>query len=321
MFSEDKVLKALKAYIEPQERVLLAVSGGADSMALAMGTAILQQQDYLTACVCHVEHGIRGQEALEDAELVKKFCSRQHLEYYCEHVDVPAYCEQQGMSLEEGARKLRYEALYRVARQRGIKVLLTAHQKEDQAETVLLRLLRGAGTEGLGAMEPIGAYGDLKLVRPFLQLSRADLEAFCVEYKLTFAEDSTNQDLNYTRNRVRLELLPYLEQSFNPNIKSALVRLAELLREDNACLDKQVDSYFQGNSYSAKELRALPKAIRTRLYRRVYFTSGGAELSYERTEAIDKMLLANIGNKEVQLPGGQMVRLTKGRLEFLNNIK
>ena len=201
-----KVYNALKEYISQGESLLLAVSGGADSMALADGVLELVNEGYCSAYVLHVEHGLRGEEALADAELVRRFCEEKGLAFTCVHVDVNAYAQGNKFSTEEAARKLRYAALEEKAQELNADFILTAHHSDDQAETVLLKLLRGAGTEGLSGMQVRSG----KILRPLLHLTREHLENYCALQNINYCYDSSNDDLHYTRNKIRRELLPIL---------------------------------------------------------------------------------------------------------------
>lgn len=303
-----RLQQELKQHLQQGSGYVLAVSGGADSLALAHVAAGMK--DLYSFTVCHVEHGIRGQEALADAALVQDFCQSVQLPFFCCHVDVPHEAQKCGMSLEEAARKLRYAALNNLMEQLQAKAILTAHHRDDQAETVLLKLLRGAGLEGLGAMQ----LEHDKIIRPWLGVSRAELEEYCHMNNLVYCCDSTNNDARYTRNRVRLELLPYLKRAFNPNIVESLARTANLLQEDADCLEHLTEQYYQEAVVSrshdriiirAEVLLKLPAALRKRILRRAFFALGGKELSYERTEALELLCLRGTGGKLLQLPQGR----------------
>lgn len=288
-------------------RHVLAVSGGADSLALADAAAELMQQGRCSLLVCHVEHGIRGQESLDDAALTENFCRARKLPFVCVRADVPQAAAAEGLSLEDAARKLRYKALYETASGFGADYVVTAHHRDDQAETVLLKLLRGAGPDGLSAMRT----REGRLLRPLLGFTRGELEEYCRLRGIEFCLDSTNDDLSYTRNRIRRLLLPFLEKNFNPSVRETLVRTAALLRRDSDCLEQLAEEEYrgcaqaipEGLAFEAGRLRRLPAALRTRIIRKAYFSLGGQELSHERTEAVEDMLIRGSGNKTVQLPG------------------
>lgn len=308
-----KLREELKRGLQLDKKYVLAVSGGADSMALADAAADVFGEAKSQLLVCHVEHGIRGAEALADAEAVRQFCAARGLSYICRHVDAVGYAEKDGLSLEEAARKLRYGELAKLQQSFGAVGVVTAHQADDQAETILWKLLRGAGTDGLSGMQQQSEQEGLTVIRPLLYLTRADIEAYCKERQLQYCQDSTNDDLAYTRNRIRRELLPYLEEHFNPAIKDALVREAQLLAEDQQCLEALAEQYLQdksfceefaeGYSLNAAKLIGLPTALRKRILRKLYFCLGGKELSYERTLALENLCLQGTGGKIIQLPG------------------
>jgi len=310
------VCQEIKKYMPLNQRYLLAVSGGADSLTLADAALLVFDKEKANLKVCHVEHGIRGQEALEDAKVVEEYCRKHELGFVCRHVDVPQYAAKNSCSLEEAARKLRYLCLLEEAEGFNAEIIVTAHQADDQAETVLWKLLRGAGADGLCGMQTIGTIGNKRLLRPFLELKRKVLEDYCRIRNLQYCEDSTNFDSSYTRNRIRRNLLPFLEREFNPSIKDVLVREARLLLEDQNCLQQLVEKYLQDTSFcgiveaentiwlNAKRLGELPTALRKRILREAFFRIGGKELSYERTLAVEGLCLSGIGGKLIQLTDG-----------------
>lgn len=302
-----RLQKELKKYLQRGKSYVVAVSGGADSLALAHAASTLN--GFGTFTVCHVEHGIRGNEALLDAEFVENFCKEHNMTFYCCHVDALLEAKTKGMTLEEAARNLRYAALRNLADKIAADAILTAHHKDDQAETVLLKLLRGAGLDGLGAME----FEHEDIIRPWLKISRSELEEYCRLNNLEYHNDSTNSDMNYTRNRVRLELLPYLKKTFNPNIADTLARTASLLQEDAECLEQMMLQAYgkivvnESNDTVALhvyKLLELPAALRKRVLRQGYFALGGKELSFERTEALELLCQRGTGGKLLQLPEG-----------------
>ena len=303
-----KLKKVLRAQLAPDALYLLAVSGGADSLALAHACAALQGEGYGAYCVCHVEHGLRGAEALRDMQLVQDFCQKFGLPCYVEHVDVKKLAVDGHLSTEDAARRLRYAALRRVAKKVQAQALVTAHHEGDQAETLLLKLLRGAGLDGLSAMRP--RQGDI--LRPLLSVPRAELEAYCEAEHLAYCHDSTNDDTAYTRNSVRKELLPLLARRYNAEIMPTLARTATLLAEDadfiadaaNACYERLARGDGEKVSFALAALIAEPAALRRRVLRHAYFELGGTELSYERSRALEEMCERRSGGKVIQLSSG-----------------
>lgn len=319
-----KLRKTIKNLLRPEAHYLLAVSGGADSLALAHACAALATQGWGSYSVCHVEHGLRGEEALRDMQAVQRACKAWGLPCFTEHVQAAAYAAQYHLSTEDAARRLRYAALRRVAAQQGAAAIVTAHHEGDQAETLLLRLLRGAGLQGLAGMR--AQQGDI--IRPLLALPKSLLEEYCRAEGIAVCYDSTNADTAYTRNRVRLELVPYLERSFNPAVVPTLARTAALLAQDAECLEqlagevyaKLARSQADGITLPVTQLTALHSAVRLRLLRRAYFELGGEELSYERTQAIESLLLRRSGGKVIQLPQGINVVYKNKQLIFVKII-
>lgn len=302
-----RLQKLLKSQLAQDEHYLLAVSGGADSLALAHCCAQLAAAGWGMYSVCHVEHGLRGAEALQDMQLVERFCEEQKLPCFVEHVDVRNLVQEEQLSTEDAARRLRYAALRRIAVKIDAAAIVTAHHEGDQAETVLLRLLRGAGLDGLSAMRP--RQGDI--LRPLLTLPRAFLEQYCRANNLAYCHDSTNDDTAYTRNSIRKELLPLLRERYNAEIIQTLARTATLLADDADLLTSLTDSAYSRLAkretdvltIALKPLLEEPRSIRLRVLRRAYFELGGAELSLERSRALAEACERGSGGKLIQLPG------------------
>lgn len=319
---QNKVMQALTKYLPQGSRVLLAVSGGADSMALAMGAVQLMGSGYIQAAALHVEHGLRGDEALRDAHLVQDFCTAHKLPCNCRHVDVTGYAKLNGLSIENAARKLRYAALQEEAEQLKMNYIATAHHADDQAETVLLKLLRGASAAGLSAMSVINC----NIIRPFLELTRADLVSYCDELGVKYCHDSSNDDAAYTRNRVRKELLPYLEQGFNPAVRQTLIHTAAMLGEDEAYFNELVQGELERRMQQcdaavqlvAAGWAAMPVPVRKRLLRACYFMAGGSELSYSQTNSIDIMCLKGRSGKRLCLNGRIIAAYAYDKLQFIS---
>ena len=317
------VLQTVKENLPPAAKYLVACSGGADSLALTDALALLK----IKMAVCHVEHGLRGQESLRDAAFVKDFCQKRNLPYFVQKLNVPAYCQANGLSLEEGARTLRYQALEACAREQGAACILTAHQKDDQAETVLLHLLRGAGTAGLSGMEPVRCLaGGLILGRPLLSLSGADLRNYCRQRHLSWCEDSTNSDEAYTRNRIRKSLLPALKREFNPEIVEALSRMAACLRQDETYLGQQTEGASrrclsvspEGGVICKLNLwYQLPPALQSRVLQRQWQqVSGQSALSYVLMQSLQALCQQKHSGKKLLLPGGREAVYAYGELRM-----
>jgi tRNA(Ile)-lysidine synthase len=258
--------------------VIAAVSGGSDSVALLVLLNELHLRGELVLdAVAHVHHGIRGHAADEDEAYCRELAARLDRPFVCAHVDVPALARRRRQSIEVAGREARRAFFDSVRRDRGAEVVATAHTQDDQAETVLLRLIRGSGVRGLGGIAPASAH----LVRPLLACNRGELRAELVARGQAWREDATNAELSNPRNRVRLELLPYLEQHFNPSVRAGLARLADFARADEAALDRQAAAaalhLLQIDESGVARLNAsgvlsLPEAVSGRIVQRVLET-------------------------------------------------
>ena len=253
------------------DSLVIACSGGPDSMALVDILCRLQDKHDLKLYIAHAEHGIRQESSLEDAEYVKNYCIKYHLPFYLEHLKVPDFAKRQKMSMEMAARILRYRFLRRVKNNTGSAKIVTAHHLNDQAETFLQHLIRGAGSEGLGGMRVVN--GDI--IRPFLCLYRQEIETYCNEYDLQPRLDETNMSLDYERNKIRLKLLPYLEK-YNINIVKSICNSAKIIAEQNDYINFSAQKVYNNSckqisgekiSLDVQPVKSEHIAVRTALYR------------------------------------------------------
>jgi tRNA(Ile)-lysidine synthase len=284
--------------IRPGERVVVAVSGGPDSLALLHALVILAPELSCGLHVAHLDHGLRGAAGADDAAFVAAQAARLGLECTLGRAQVAERAERERLSVEDAARRERFAFLRRVAAERGAAKIALGHTRDDQAETFLLRLVRGAGTLGLGAMAPARADG---VIRPLLGLSRAQVEEFCRAAGLEPRRDPTNRDPAFLRNRIRAELLPLLE-TYNPRIREVLSRIAEDLRFDEEFLGataREARAAHVGPADGGRELdlEGLPEALRRRLLRLAAQSLGGDAFHRHVAE------LLGDGDAAVMLPG------------------
>jgi tRNA(Ile)-lysidine synthase len=224
-----------------KERVLIAVSGGVDSMALLDIMARLGPTMKLELAVAHFDHGLRGEESQADAAFVVEQAKLRGLKSYVGRGDVKRLSALQNLSIEESARKARYQFLTRVAKKHDYTIVLTAHNANDNAETLLINMMRGSGVSGLAAIPPLRPLTEGVIVaRPLLGIERCEIEGYAEEVELQWREDSSNKSMKFTRNRVRQELLPLLEQ-YNPGIVGTLNSTAEIMRGLEQYLSHAVD--------------------------------------------------------------------------------
>jgi len=305
-----KVQQAFASLLLPGEPLLAGVSGGPDSVALL---------DLLVAGgwrphVCHLNHQLRGAESGADAEFVRQLANSYGLLCTIEHRDVAAFAAEQKLSLEEAARRARIGFFTDVAARAGANKLALAHTADDQVETFLLRLLRGAGVPGLVGIWPERKLGPLRLVRPLLKVRRLEVLEYLADKHLSYRTDSSNFDPRFTRNRIRHELLPALERDFNPAICDVLLRTAEILRDEDFYLLKHVAETFylrasRDDALQAAKLAEYPAAVQRRLVR--FWLGGedesGPRFAFDHVEAVRELAASKSPSAEVDLPGGLVV--------------
>lgn len=320
------------------ETIVVGVSGGADSTALLLALDELKSASklFVNICVAHLDHKLRTTSA-RDAKWVAELSEKLGYECVVGRSKVAELARENNDNLEQAARQARYAFLERTAKRKSAKYVLTAHTMDDQAETVLLRLMRGSAGAGLGGMEamrPLGTSG-IELVRPLLWARRNDTEHYCRLRKITFVTDEMNNDTGLARVRVRRQLLP-LMQSFNNRIVEAISRTAAQLREDRAVLANDSNDLLHEASLPRKatgkhavdetktpalDVKVLvdePPALRRRALRQWIAAARGSARRLEMVHllAVEKLLQPSAGGKTVELPGGGRVRRVRNRLEF-----
>jgi len=305
------------------ERVLVAASGGADSTALLLALHELADTLRIRLAMAHLHHGIRGKEADGDAAFVRTLARRLHIPLIEGRADVPALARRKKISLEMAAREARYKFLVRAARQAGASVVATAHSADDQVETVLLRLARGAGLRGLAGIPSSTVLHGLRLVRPMLTVSRPEIIAYLEARGAEWREDSTNREVLHLRNRVRHKVLPLLEQELNPDIRAAIQRTALLLRDDEAWLDSMARSLYADVRVSGtlpgldvRLLRTVPAAAcrRTILLWLTEIGVPSERLEFSLVERVHALILGAGPRSKIEIPGGRSVLLRQDRL-------
>jgi tRNA(Ile)-lysidine synthase len=326
------VIDRVRAYITRHhllhagDRVAVAVSGGADSVALLRILLELGSDLGLVLSVAHFHHGIRGPEADADQEFVRELAGKFDLEFHLGSGDAPAHAQSEKSSLESAARELRLGWFAQLVSQGRADKIATAHTLDDQAETVLMRLMRGAGTRGLAGIFP--DHKDKHLVRPLLETTRREVEDYLRGIGQPWREDSTNRDLIHTRNRVRHQLLPILERDFNPAIRQTLADLAEMARAESEYWSLEVASVLprllrpgepsrSGRSTSGAAARTLaldlavlhglPLALRRQVLHAIGEKMGVA-LDFNQIVQLSELAESGAGGKRLVLPGLTVVR-------------
>ena len=316
-----RVKKTLKKYnmLTQGEKVVLGVSGGADSIAMLY--ALNELIDYgLELIVAHLNHGIREEEAKRDSDFVKETAKSLGLTFVYGEVDTLKFKEESALSLEDAARTLRYKFFNQVLNKHYATKIATAHTMDDQAETVLMRLLRGSGSKGLSGIPPVSN----SIVRPLIDTSRSEVEEYLRSKKVEWVEDTTNESKEFLRNRVRHDLLVELE-SYNPQIKETLSRTADILRAEEEFISKEALKHF-GDIFSPnkseligdlKHYRNIDKSLRFSLLRLAIekITGSLKNISSIHIVSADDFLLSDAASGEVELPQGTV--MVKGYDIFL----
>ncbi|HHV29553.1 tRNA lysidine(34) synthetase TilS [Acetivibrio mesophilus] len=238
----NKVLEAIKKYnvVHSKDRIVVGVSGGPDSVCLLHILYQLRESMDLGLVAVHVNHMLRGNESLEDEAFVENLCVKLNVELITRRIDIKKLAKERKLSLEEAGRIERYRLFDEVADSHNAQRIAVAHNKNDQAETVLMNIIRGAGLDGLRGMDYIRG----RIIRPLLGIERWEIEDYCRSNSLNPRIDSSNLEDIYTRNRVRLDLIPYIDKLFNADIVNGISKMADLIRDDGNFIDKQIDVIF-----------------------------------------------------------------------------
>ncbi len=257
--------------LSKNDLVLVCVSGGADSVALLYLLCLLKDEFSLKLHIAHLNHMIRAKDAEKDAEFVRNLAQRLKLPIISRRMDVPSFVKKNRLSSEEGARILRHRFFSASAAKIKADKVAIAHTADDQAETVLMRIIRGTGLEGLGGMQPVVEQNGMKIIRPLIEVWKKEIENYLKQNNLRFRLDLSNKDKAYFRNKIRLALIPYLTRNYNSRIKEILLRLGDGAREDYACLEKKAEKVFEKLveakkdkfeiEFSIKRLKKYPLAI------------------------------------------------------------
>lgn len=336
---EEIVKETIRRYelIEKEDTILVGVSGGPDSMALLKILIDLQKQKEFSyqIVVAHINHMIR-KEAMEETKYVEQFCKENKIACYMQQVPVEQIAKQEKMGTEEAGRKVRYAFFEEIASKAKATKIATAHTANDNAETVLMNLMRGSGITGLKGIQP---KREQRFIKPLIHCTRAQIEQYCEEKDLQPKYDKSNQENTFTRNRIRNLLIPYLEEQFNPNIVQTLNRLSELVSIEDQYIENVTKETFeklvitkseedvgkegfeQKNTIvlNLKLFNKQDKVIKNRLVRYTINSLLGSAKDIEKVhiEDILKLCEKNIGNKYL-IPNKKVkVMVAKGKIFFI----
>jgi tRNA(Ile)-lysidine synthase len=321
----DKVLSTIKKHklIGCGEGVVAGVSGGPDSVCLLHVLNSLKDQLGIRLYAVHINHMLRGDEAESDAKYVEALCTGLNVPVYSVSVDVREVSLKLGVSLEEAGREVRYRELEATADRLGAAKIAVAHNKNDQAETVLMNIIRGTGLDGLKGMD----YCRGRIVRPLLGIERNEIEEYCIQKQLNPHTDKTNLESVYTRNKIRLDLIPLIEKSFGIRVSDSIWRMTALLKDDRDFIEEAAFNAFEtcaeldeksGLSIDIRKLGTLHPAIKKRVIRASLERVKG-DLKGVESIHIDKVLsqVSEGGTgSELHLPSGIRSRKSYGRLQL-----
>ena len=324
---KEKVLETIKKYnlISKNDKIVVAVSGGPDSMCLLHILLTLRKEYNLELNVAHVNHMIR-ENAILDEEYVKDFCQKNNLNFFVKKVDVHELSKKDRIGTEEAGRKARYEFFNEVKEMTSSNKIAIAHNKNDKVETIFLNLIRGTGTYGLIGIEPKnGIY-----IRPLLEIERENIERYCDEFNLNPRIDESNFENIYNRNKIRNVIIPYIKKEFNPNIVNTVSRLSDIVQDEEKYFNKIVENEYkkliieETNEYiklNRKEFNDLDLIIRKKLVFYVINKLIGSTMGIEKihVEDIIKLCSNNIGNKYLTPKKNIKVSLKNKQLYFEKN--
>lgn len=308
------------------DNILVGVSGGADSMALLYVLLEIKKDINFNIFVAHVNHGVRGEDALSDQLFVGRKARELNIPYYFKNVDMEKYAKEKRITAEEAGRELRYGFFRDILKQQGGGKIAVAHNKNDQAETLLLRIMRGTGIDGLKGMDYI--VGDV--IRPILNVSREDIESYIDEKKIETVLDKTNLMTIYSRNKVRLELLPYIEENFNPNIVNTLWRLSRIADIDSRYLNDLAQEKYNlivknqtkhsiildGTVFNVEDRSIKIRIIRLAIFNLVESLQG---ISEQNVQSIVELFERMETGKQLNLPSGIIGRVSYNDLIIHNS--
>lgn len=305
-----KIKSAIENYsmIKRGDSVIVALSGGADSMALAFFLNSVKDEYGITLSAAHVNHGIRGKSADDDEVFVKDFCEKNNIELHVLHADVPGIAQKTGETHEECGRRIRYEFFQSIDDR---SLIATAHNLNDNVETLLFRIARGTGLKGLCAIPPVRG----RIIRPLIECSREEIEKYCADNGIAYVTDETNLSDDYTRNFIRHEILPRFEK-INPSFLNAADRLIQTVRGDESFLERQALSLLEksrkDSCYDVNELKKAPSGVLKRAAGSIIEIETGIKPENKHiNDVVD--IIKKGGN--VQIAGGYNFRVRKGNLE------
>ncbi|MCR5147288.1 MAG: tRNA lysidine(34) synthetase TilS [Clostridia bacterium] len=324
-----KVEQTIKKFnlIDKDDKIVIGVSGGPDSMCLLNVLYNLKEKLGISIVVAHINHMIR-EEAEEETKYVENYCLNINVPCFVKRIDVTKKSVDEKIGTEEAGRKARYDFFGEVAKQVGANKIATAHNANDNAETILMNIFRGAGSSGLKGIEPIR---DGKLIRPLIECERNEIERYCDENKLNPKIDKSNFENVYTRNKIRNIIIPQLKEEFNPNLIQSINKMSALLREENDFIEQYVDevwkTIFVSEEKNVKEIildlkkiNRLNRFIKSKIILLAIKKVTGSTQGIEKIHVDDiiKLCEKNVGNKYLTPNKNIKIYVGHGKVTFMS---
>ncbi len=312
----DKVKNTMLEHnMMPGNSVLVGLSGGADSVALLHIMQRLSAEFGFKVYAAHINHGLRGKDAVRDADFSKKLCDLLGIEFFLKNADVRALAKEWGTSEEMTGRQVRYDFFRELMSSYGIDFTATAHHKNDSAETIFMNFIRGSAITGLCGIP----YKRDRFIRPLLDVSRSEIESYCAENSLEYVTDKTNLDTVYTRNKIRNILIPQIEKDFNPNFCDTVTQNAKIIRDDEDFLKKTAENEYkrltENGAVNVSELKKLHKSVARRIIRiMIDKVSGTSDVSSAVVENTLNLCDRNRTGSSCDITKNVVARIEYGKL-------
>ncbi len=320
-----KVTKTIEKYqmLNPGDTIIVAVSGGPDSLCLLDILNRIKKRLRLSLIVAHVNHGIRVRESEVEARFVRLKSFRMNLPFEQLSVSIPEIAKEKSISLEQAGRNARYEYFKKIYKKYKAQSIALGHHADDQVETVLMRLIRGSGIDGLKGIPAKRA----EFIRPLIECNQQEIETYCQRKKITYCIDSTNKEPMYLRNKIRHQLLPLLTEEYNPSIRSNLLQLQMIVQDELNYWETKTEQHYlksiikeqpSGIVLDIKYFMQCPVALQRRIIRKglSHLRSYLADIQFNHVESIRELCMLNRGERYLDLPGNIRVRKSYQILEI-----
>ncbi|KYO69286.1 tRNA lysidine(34) synthetase TilS [Thermovenabulum gondwanense] len=324
---KEKFLETIKKYdmIRTKDKIIIGLSGGPDSVCLLDLFCSIREEFQLEVFAAHLNHCFRGRESDEDEEFAKALCEKYNVKFFSKRVNVPEIIEKTGLSPEDAARRVRYDFLFEIKEKLNADKIAVGHNMNDHEETVLMNIFRGTGTEGLIGIEPKRGC----LIRPLIEIERTNIEDYLKKHNIPYRIDSTNLKTEYYRNKIRLELIPYIKQKFCPHFSDAVKRLSDIVALDVSFIESIIENIYpslvtEGENFiklHIKPFEKQPTGARYRILRKVIGNILGElkDIEFNHIKSLDEFIIEQSPGKMVELPRG--ICGEKGYEEFYFYIK